>query len=132
MITVLRTFQSMPKKTRQAEASSPNSSSAREISRGFAESFSPENCFRKTESALLCHLSEYLEDRSIADSPAVLLQRAEHTRKTDFSFLKEKLGRAQIRNAKTVFLGCRPDSSGQRRGWLPLFRVFGEIHSNFV
>src|SRR3989338_11503144 len=31
---------------------SPDPSSAREISRGFAKSFSPENSFRKTESEL--------------------------------------------------------------------------------
>jgi len=46
-----------------------------------------------------------------ADSPATLHQSAEHSRKTDFSFLKE-IRRAQpacrqagIRNAKAVFLG---------------------------
>ena len=35
-----------------------------EISRGFAETISPEKCFRKTESALFRHLPEYLEGRT--------------------------------------------------------------------
>jgi hypothetical protein len=36
----------------------------RKISRGFAETIPPENCFRKTESALFRHLPEYLEGRT--------------------------------------------------------------------
>ena len=55
------------KRMEQAEDSSPDPSSSAceiQISRGFAETISPEKCFRKTESALFRHLPEYLEGRT--------------------------------------------------------------------
>ena len=42
---------------------------AGKFSRGFAKSFSPENSFGKTESALFRHLPEFLEGRTPKENP---------------------------------------------------------------
>jgi hypothetical protein len=60
------------------------------IRRGFAKSFSPENSFGKTESALKPHaLPEYLEGRTPKEKHPFLFQKKFHPR--------------QIRNARSVF-----------------------------
>ena len=66
----------------------------RKISRGFAETIPPENCFRKTESALFRHLPEYLEGRTPKEKHPFLFQKKFHPR--------------QIRNARSVFLSGLP------------------------
>ncbi len=66
----------------------------RKISRGFAETIPPENCFRKTESALFRHLPEYLEGRAPKEKHPFLFQKKFHPR--------------QIRNARSVFLSGLP------------------------
>jgi hypothetical protein len=91
----------LPPKKSESEAradSSPDPSSAREISRGFAKSFSPENSFRKTESAL--------KPRHTAR----ILGGQNPERKTPFPF-SEKNGRAQNQKCKECFLfrGCRAE-----------------------
>ena len=53
---------------------------------------SPKNSFAKTSSALFRHLPEYLEGRT-------------QKRKMSFPF-SEKIGRAQIRKARNIFLWC--------------------------
>jgi len=59
------------------------------------KSISPENSFGKTESELKPrHLPEYLEGRT-------------PKRKMSFPF-SEKIGRAQIRKARNIFLWCPP------------------------
>src|SRR3989338_6394624 len=63
---------------------------AGKFSRGFAKSFSPENSFGKTESALKPHaLPEYLEGRTPKEKHPFLFQEKIHPR--------------QIRNARSVF-----------------------------
>ena len=63
---------------------------AGKFSRGFAKSFSPENSFGKTESALKPHaLPEYLEGRTPKEKHPFLFQKKFHPR--------------QIRNARSVF-----------------------------
>ena len=63
---------------------------AGKFSRGFAKSFSPENSFGKTESALKPHaLPEYLEGRTPKEKHPFLFQEKFHPR--------------QIRNARSVF-----------------------------
>ncbi|MDQ5961948.1 MAG: hypothetical protein QG669_340 [Patescibacteria group bacterium] len=66
----------------------------RKISRGFAETIPPENSFRKTESALLRHLPEYLEGRTPKEKHPFLFQKKIHHR--------------QIRNVRSVFLSGLP------------------------
>jgi len=62
---------------------------AGKFSRGFAKSFSPENSFGKTESALFRHLPEFLEGRTPKEKHPFLFQKKFHPR--------------QIRNARGVF-----------------------------
>ena len=56
----------------------------------FCGILSPENCFRKTSSALFRHLPEYLEGRTPKEKHPFLFQKKFHPR--------------QIRNARSVFL----------------------------
>src|SRR3989344_4800651 len=100
-------FHSRCQKKSESEAradSSPDPSSAREISRGFAKSFSPENSFRKTESVLKPHaLPEYLEGRTPKEKHPFLFQKKFHLR--------------QIRNARSVFsFGVAAESARRWRG----------------
>src|SRR3989337_4136866 len=61
----------------------------------FWQVLSPKNSFAKTSSALFRHLPEYLEGRT-------------PKRKMSFPF-SEKIGRAQIRNARNIFsFWCPP------------------------
>ena len=78
------------------ENSSPNPSFSicdiriqKRVAECFAKSFSPENSFGKTESALV-------------PPPARILGRQNPERKTPFPFL-EKIHPRQIRNARSVF-----------------------------
>src|ERR1035437_3133940 len=59
----------------------------------FWQILSPKNSFAKTSSALFRHLPEYLEGRT--------------PKKNVLSFL-EKIGRAQIRKVRNIFLWCPP------------------------
>ena len=74
------------------------------------ENSSPKNSFCKTESELKPrHLPEYLEGRT-------------PKRKMSFPF-SEKIGRAQIRNARNIFLfGVRRGSARRWRGDSPSVR----------
>jgi hypothetical protein len=67
---------------------------AGKFSRGFAKSFSPENSFGKTESALFRHLPEYLEGRTPKEKHPFLFQKKFHPR--------------QIKKARSVFLSGLP------------------------
>src|SRR3972149_2769295 len=69
-------------------------SNSKKISRVFCEILSLKNSFAKTSSALFRHLPEYLEGRT-------------PKRKMSFPF-SEKIGRAQIRKARNIFLWCPP------------------------
>ena len=60
----------------------------------FWQILSPKNSFAKTSSALFRHLPEYLEGRT-------------PKRKMSFPF-SEKIGRAQIRKARNIFVWCLP------------------------
>ena len=72
----------------------------KQISLGFAKIQSPENSFRKTESEL--------KPRHTAR----ISLWAEPQRKMSFPFSK-KIGRAQIRKARNIFLwGCRAERGG--------------------
>jgi len=84
---------------------------------------------------------------SKADSPAVLPQRAEHPRKTDFSLFERQGELRSKRKYPGVKNRARAKSEMQRQffwevaiplqrvavaGRLPLFWILCEIHSNFV
>jgi len=86
--------------------SSPDPSSARtkckkQISRGFAKSFSPENSFRKTEFEL--------KPRHTAR-----ILGGQNPKKKNVLSILEKTGRAQIRKARNIFSfwGCRVRRGG--------------------
>src|SRR3989338_9199454 len=95
-------FHSRCQKKSESEAradSSPDPSSAREISRGFAKSFSPENSFRKTESELKPRTARVIEGRIPKE-------------KTPFPFSKE-ISPPPNQKCKECFFfrGCRRGSA---------------------
>ena len=63
------------------------------------------------------------------DSPAALHQSAEHPRKTAFSFLKEKIGRAQNPKCKDSFSGVQSRFIGTTAG-LASF-ILGSLRNTF-
>ena len=88
-----------------------------ESSRGFAETISPENCFRKTESAF----------RS-ATLPETL--RAEPQRKMSFPFSRKNSPPRKI--CKEHFSLGLPSEARQWRDDSFVVRIISKIHSNFV
>ena len=82
---------------------------AGKFSRGFAKSFSPENSFGKTESALFRHLPEFLEGRTPKEKHPFLFSEKTHP--------------AQIRKARSVFsFGVAAESARRWRGDCPSVR----------
>ncbi len=59
-----------------------------------------------------------------ADSPAVLLHRAGHPRKTDFFCLEEKIGRAQNPECKGSFSGVQSRFIGTTAGLASIIQDF--------
>jgi len=76
---------------------------AGKFSRGFAKSFSPENIFGKTESALKPHaLPKYLEGRTPKEKHPFLFQKKSGARKTEMQgvfFLSGLLAYSPVRGA---------------------------------
>jgi len=64
----------------------------------FCQILPPENSFGKTSSALAPPPAQSIEGRT--------------PKKNVLSFLEEKIGRAQIRKARNIFLWCPPYSAG--------------------
>src|SRR3989338_5510686 len=113
-------FHSRCQKKSESEARadpSPDPPSAREISRGFAKSFSPENSFRKTESAL--------KPRHIAR-----ILGGQNPKKKNVLSILEKITPAKIRKSKEhfFFLGL-PSEARRWRGFRRAYDLVSSQHA---